>query len=71
MKSEVNILFPTILKLKRTLSPTMIGPMTYREIGERIGKTHQGAQWIVKEGLGDKVNACCPSCLRKLEKESK
>lgn len=56
----------TILKLKRTLSPTTLGPMGWREIGQRIGKTGMGARYLAREAMN---KPHCPCCLRGLHIE--
>lgn len=60
------MMLKTILKLKRTLSPTTLGPMGWREIGQRIGKTAMGARYLAREAM---KKPHCPSCLRSLERE--
>ena len=62
----MSLLFPTILKLKRTLNPKTLQPFGYREIGQRLGRSAMRVQQIVKEN--HKAN-CCPTCLRRLEVE--
>lgn len=66
----LSMLTPTlkvILKLKRTMSPTMAGPMGWREIGKRLGMSPMGPRWHARDVLADPCR--CPSCLRKLEKQ--
>jgi hypothetical protein len=58
-----------ILKLKRTLSPKTLGPMGWREIGERLKLTPMGARYRVRKILADKKKPCCPQCLQPLQVE--
>jgi hypothetical protein len=58
---------PTILKLKRTMSPVTLQPLSYREIGAKVGMTGANvSHHVLKNKL---TTGACPTCLRKLEKE--
>lgn len=58
-----------ILQLKRTQSPDFPGPMGWREIGNRLGMSGQGAHYHARKLLDDPKQPRCPYCLQKLEKE--
>jgi DNA-binding CsgD family transcriptional regulator len=58
---------PTILKLKRTLSAATQQPLSYREIGARMGMTGANvSHHVLKNKL---TTGACPLCLRRLERE--
>lgn len=60
----------TILKLKRTLSPSFPGPMAWREIAKRVNMSSgQLAHYHAKRLLGKSWQTRCPCCLRPLSKE--